>query len=242
MEDHKVDVYNVGEPTEKITLHISCRKLADLDIITVSDPVCHVYVSDSENPDNWLLYGKTEQIENNLNPDFVTYFEMDYYFEKIQPVKIEVFDVDPTRLEKIGDFETTLGEIMGSQGLTLEGDLTLPKKKKSRGKIILRTEKVATSNDIIYFSVNINNLKSNKGWLCGSDDPFIYIERARETNKEEFIKVIQTEPVKSDLNPSWRNLKYEAKEICNGDLSCPLRFKIHSWRNSGHHKFFGEFE
>ena len=119
----------VEDPTEKITLHISCRNLADLDTFTLSDPVCHLYINDGDDPNSWLLYGKTEQIENNLNPDFVTYFFMDYYFEKDQRIKIEVFDVDITELEHIGNIETSLGEIMGSVGTTLIGDLFLPKKK-----------------------------------------------------------------------------------------------------------------
>jgi len=61
--------------------------------------------------------------------------------------------------------------------------------------------------------MSIKKLKSNKGFLCGSNDPFIYIERARREDKSEFIKVIQTEPNKSNLNPSWENNMYEAKEI-----------------------------
>lgn len=167
MENHYGAAPRVGEPTETISLHISCRNLADLDTFTVSDPVCHVYVGEGEHQDRWKLYGKTEQIENNLNPDFVTHFEMDYYFEKEQRIKIEVYDVDITELEHIGNFETTLGAIMGSMNTTQMGELYLPKKKtkKSRGKIILRAEKVSTSNDLIKFSVNISNLKSNKGWL-----------------------------------------------------------------------------
>ena len=236
------EVHNVGEPTEKITLHISCRNLKDLDTFSKSDPICHVFIKDINNPEEWLLYGKTEQIENNLNPDFVTYFEMNYYFERIQEIKIEVFDVDPKVLEKIGEFETTLGALMGSHKTTLEEDLIIENQMKSRGKIILRTERVATWNDIIQFDMSIKKLKSNKGFLCGSNDPFIYIERARREDRSEFIKVIQTEPNKSNLNPSWENNMYEAKEIWNGDLECPLRFRVYSWRSNGYHKFYGEFE
>lgn len=154
-------VPDVGEPTEKITLHISCRNLADLDTFTVSDPVCHIYVNDGDDPDKWMLFGKTEQIENNLNPDFVTYFMLDYYFEKEQRIKVEVYDVDITELEHIGNFETNLGEIMSSVGTTLIGDLYLPNKKKSksRGKIILRAEKVSSCNDIVYFNIKAQGLK-----------------------------------------------------------------------------------
>jgi len=48
--------------------------------------------------------------------------------------------------------------------------------------------------------------------------------------------------VRSSLNPSWHHLCYPAKELCNGDLNCPLKFKVYSWRDSGYHKFFGEFQ
>ena len=95
---------------------------------------------------------------------------------------------------------------------------------------------------MVFFNINIHGLKSNKGFLCGSDDPFFYIERARSENQDEFLKVIQSEPVRKSLNPTWTNQMYAAKEISNGDLDCPLRFKVYSWRNSGYHKFFGEMQ
>ena len=66
---------------EKIQISISCRNLVDLDIITVSDPVVHVYMKNSS-ASNYFLIGKTEQIDNNLNPDFTTTFNIDFYFEK----------------------------------------------------------------------------------------------------------------------------------------------------------------
>lgn len=74
------------------------------------------------------------------------------------------------------------------------------------------------------------------------DDPFFKIERARGEDKTEFLAVIQSEPKKSTLNPAWMDLKYLSKQICNGDYDCPLRFKFYSWRNSGYHRYYGEFE
>ncbi|CAI2365779.1 unnamed protein product [Moneuplotes crassus] len=233
---------HVGEPTERISLHISCKNLKDLDIITASDPICYFYIEDASSPGEWALYGETEQIENNLNPQFVTYFEINYYFERLQRVKFEIFDVDSSRLERIGNFETTIGKIMGSVKNSLTGELTMPGKTKSRGVITICAEKVSSINDIIYFGLDVTNLKSNKGFLCGSDSPFVYIERQRSEDHNEFLRIIQIEPVIGTLNPTWRNLKFEVKEICNGDLKCKLIFKVCSWRNSGHHKFYGSFE
>ncbi|CAI2386987.1 unnamed protein product [Moneuplotes crassus] len=107
-------------------------------------------------------------------------------------------------MEPTGNFEIILCEIMGGINTTLTDTLTLPnkKKKKSRGQIILRAEKVSSNNDIVYFSMRINHLKPNKGWFCSSDDPFFFIERARESNQKEFLRVIQTEPVSNNLNPA----------------------------------------
>jgi hypothetical protein len=51
---------------------------------------------------------------------------LDYYFEKEQWIKFEVYDVDPTELEHIGDCETTVAKIMASKGQNFLSDLTLP--------------------------------------------------------------------------------------------------------------------
>lgn len=63
----------------KVDLHISCRKLKDLDVFSKSDPQVRVYELLNN---NWQLVGKTETIDNNLNPDFKTIVKVDYNFEK----------------------------------------------------------------------------------------------------------------------------------------------------------------
>jgi C2 domain len=65
-------------------------------------------------------------INNNLNPDFVKTFTIDYFFEKEQWIKFEVYDVDPNELESIGNCETTIAKVMTARGQTFVSDLTLP--------------------------------------------------------------------------------------------------------------------
>jgi hypothetical protein len=74
-----------------ITLYISARNLKNLDVFTKSDPKCEVqeFVSNK-----WVVIGKTETINNNLNPDFKTSIPMSYYFEKIQKLKFRIIDSD----------------------------------------------------------------------------------------------------------------------------------------------------
>ena len=139
----------------------------DLDTFSVSDPEVHVYVKTGKQS-AYALLGKTEMVLNNLNPDFVKTFTLDYYFEKEQWIKFEVYDVDTTELEHIGDCETTVAKIMASKGQSFLSDLTLPKKTASRGKIIVRADSVAQSNHEISFRVtaNINRPMCGCGCLC----------------------------------------------------------------------------
>jgi Ca2+-dependent lipid-binding protein len=70
-----------NEMVQRIALYISCRKLKDMDITSKSDPYVEIYMKE-RNAKNWGFIGKTEIIMNNLNPDFATPIECNYYFEK----------------------------------------------------------------------------------------------------------------------------------------------------------------
>lgn len=64
-------------------MYFDYRKLKDKDVTSKSDPVCILY---SQDPGQQSLHeiGRTEQITNNLNPQWVTKFELDYRFEERQ--------------------------------------------------------------------------------------------------------------------------------------------------------------
>lgn len=141
-------------PSSMVELHISCRNLVDLDTFSKSDPVVHVYIKDSKTRP-YMLVGKTEVIDNNLNPDFTKHFKIDFYFEKEQWLKFDVYDVDVGGQDHIGFCETTLSRIMSAPRQTHISDLHLPNGgDKSRGKIIVRADSVAQSNDEVTFRVS----------------------------------------------------------------------------------------
>jgi hypothetical protein len=117
-----------------------------MDIVTRSDPMCTVYSKNSKNELLWYKFGHTETRDDDLNPDFVKSFNMNYYFEKHQPLKFEVIDDDgDLNHDLIGEAETSLGFIIGQKGSTLVLDLSIPSSTKSRGKIIIRAETIKES-------------------------------------------------------------------------------------------------
>lgn len=64
----------------QVNLFISGRKLKNLDTFSKSDPQCKVYEMQNN---QWREIGKTEIINNNLNPNFETCFTVAYWFEKV---------------------------------------------------------------------------------------------------------------------------------------------------------------
>ncbi|CAK6972665.1 copine-9 isoform X2, partial [Scomber scombrus] len=74
-------------------------------------------------------FGRTEVIDNTLNPDFVRKFVLDFFFEEKQNLRFDVYNVDTrsSNLSKhdfLGQMFCTLGEIIGSTGSRLERTLS----------------------------------------------------------------------------------------------------------------------
>lgn len=55
------------DAASKVELSISCTNLKDLDYFSKSDPAVFVYGRTS-NGQGWEVIGRTEVIDNNLNP------------------------------------------------------------------------------------------------------------------------------------------------------------------------------
>ncbi|XP_055114924.1 copine-9 isoform X1 [Symphalangus syndactylus] len=80
-------------PATKIEITVSCRNLLDLDTFSKSDPMVVLYTQ-SRASQEWREFGRTEVIDNTLNPDFVRKFVLDYFFEEKQNLRFDVYNVD----------------------------------------------------------------------------------------------------------------------------------------------------
>ncbi|XP_032987378.1 copine-9 isoform X2 [Rhinolophus ferrumequinum] len=115
-------------PATKIEITVSCRNLLDLDTFSKSDPMVVLYTQ-SRASQEWREFGRTEVIDNTLNPDFVRKFVLDYFFEEKQNLRFDVYNVDSkTNISKPKDFLgqafLALGEVIGGQGSRVERPLT----------------------------------------------------------------------------------------------------------------------
>uniref|UniRef100_A0A452DQQ5 Copine-5 n=1 Tax=Capra hircus TaxID=9925 RepID=A0A452DQQ5_CAPHI len=247
-------------PATKVEITVSCRNLLDKDMFSKSDPLCVMYTQGMENK-QWREFGRTEVIDNTLNPDFVRKFIVDYFFEEKQNLRFDLYDVDSkspdlSKHDFLGQAFCTLGEIVGSPGSRLEKSLTIgafslnsrtgkpmpavsnggvPGKKC--GTIILSAEELSNCRDVATMQFCANKL--DKKDFFGKSDPFLVFYRSNEDGT--FTICHKTEVVKNTLNPVWQTFSIPVRALCNGDYDRTIKVEVYDWDRDGSHDFIGEF-
>ncbi|XP_042191673.1 copine-8 isoform X1 [Callorhinchus milii] len=234
------DPIHASIPATKVEITISCRNLLDRDTFSKSDPICVLYLQGIGTKE-WRETGRTEVIDNTLNPDFVRKFILDYFFEERQNLRFDLYDVDSksSNLSKhdfLGQAFCTLGEIVGSQGSRLEKPLVgIPGKKC--GAIILTAEELSNCRDVVVMQFCANKL--DKKDFFGKSDPFLVFFRSNEDGT--FTICHKTEVVKNTLNPVWQAFSIPVRALCNGDFDRTIKMEVYDWDRDGSHDFIGEF-
>ncbi|XP_068010250.1 copine-9 isoform X1 [Melanerpes formicivorus] len=227
-------------PGTKVELTVSCRNLLDMDTFSKSDPVVVLFVQGSGSSE-WKEFGRTEVIDNTLNPDFVRKFVLDYYFEEKQNLRFDVYNVDSKtcsilKQDFLGQAFVALGEVIGSQRGRLERALTGVPGKRC-GTILLLAEELSNCRDIVTMQLCANKL--DKKDFFGKSDPFLVFYRSNEDGT--FTICHKTEVVKNTLNPVWQPFTIPVRALCNGDYDRTVKIDVYDWDRDGSHDFIGEF-
>ncbi|CAI2363354.1 unnamed protein product [Moneuplotes crassus] len=229
-------------PKVKLQLFISCRKLKDMDYIGKSDPFCEVWLKNDERSD-WTMVDKTDTMINDLNPDFTKPIIIDYYFEKNQEIRFEVYDQDQGGKEKQGKHSTKVANLLGAYHQTYVGSLG---KKDKGSKIIIKSESIKESNQAIVMSVSCEGLKSKKKnfGLSSTNHPYLMIKRCQgyETSDDDFetaLTVYSSHTLHDTLSPAWNIGEFPVQYLCNSDLDIPLIFEVWSFQESKDDRIYG---
>ncbi|KAL9649914.1 hypothetical protein ABK040_011387 [Willaertia magna] len=240
------------DASTKVELTISCNSLPNLDYLSKSDPQVILYIKDNIKQinnlsssmymnANWIEYGRTEVVWDNLNPKFVKSFILDYRFETNQFLKFVVVDIDNEKSKNvndqdlIGEMQCTLAEIVGSKGGRIMKPLIHPH-HLNRGYISVRSEEVQGVNDVVSLKLSATSL-DKKDWF-GKSDPFVVISRA-PLEDTDFQPVYKSEYYKNTLNASWKPFQIQVQKLNNGDYERPLRIEVFDWNRSGAHELIG---
>eukprot|EP00731_Ephydatia_muelleri_P028931 Em0020g575a len=223
--------------SSKVELSVSCSNLKNLDHFSKSDPVVFLYCRGREV--EWTKVGRTELIENNLNPKFSTTFSMEYRFEEVQNLQFAVYDVDDKqhvdnidKQQLLGAMECTLAEVMAAgehltKSLRLQGN--------PAGKITIQAEEVQDSKFVVAFELSATKLEKKD--LFGKSDPYIEIAKAQEGGA--FTVVYRSQPIMKTLSPRWPAFQMEIQKLCSGDWERTLQFSVWDWNKSGNNELIG---
>lgn len=226
-----------ASPTSLVEIAVSCRGLIDMDVFSKSDPMCVVYMKQFAS-EQWREFGRTEVIWDNLNPEFVKKFVVDYFFEELQKLKFEIYDVDCaspdlSKHDFLGSVECTLGEVVSS--VRLERRLKGP--RTNCGTIVLSAEELSDCKDEVTLQFCASKL--DKKDFFGKSDPFLVFSRSNENGS--FTVVHKTEYIRKTLSPTWKPFTLLSRTLCNGDLDRTLKVECFDWNRNGSHTLIGIF-
>ncbi|XP_026218467.1 copine-3-like isoform X2 [Anabas testudineus] len=222
----------------KVELSVSCDNLLDMDMLSKSDPLCVLFVCNSGS--QWSEIGRTERIMNCLSPKFSKTFVIDYYFEMVQKLKFDVYDIDSDNCslrdaDFLGQMECTLGQIVSSSKL-IKPLMMRDNRPAGKGTITICAEE-RTDNRVVAFDVAARKL--DKKDFFGKSDPFLEFYKQTETGWQ---LAHRTEVVKNNLNPVWKPFRISLQLLCGGDVEKSIKVDCYDYNNSGSHDFIGSFQ
>lgn len=220
-------------PTTQIEMTLSCENLINADVLSKSDPYCIVQMKEAWQT-KFIEIGRTEHIDDNLNPEWVKKFAISYNFETVQKIRFEIWDQDKHGDDFLGEYETTLAEIVSNAGHQFKAKLN-NKKAKNAGHVIIVTEELSTCKQSIQMQFVGKHLHKFN-WFV-RNDPFLVFYRSNDDGS--FSVVTKTEVAHSTQNPKWKAIQINANTLCNGDYDRNIKIECYDNRSNGTHKLIG---
>uniref|UniRef100_A0A8C9SXK8 Copine IVa n=1 Tax=Scleropages formosus TaxID=113540 RepID=A0A8C9SXK8_SCLFO len=222
----------------KVELRVACKGISDRDALSKPDP-CVVLKMQSHG--QWLEVDRTEVIRSSINPTFSKVFTVDFYFEEVQRLRFELYDISSSHngikeADFLGAVECTLGQIVSQRKLSR----SLLKQGSSAGKssITIIAEELSGNGDYVELSFSARKL-DDKDFFSKSD-PFLEIFRVNDDATHQLVH--RTETIMNNLNPVWKTFKVSVNSLCSGDHDRKLKCTVWDWDSNGKHDFIGEFE
>ncbi|XP_077382257.1 copine-4 isoform X2 [Festucalex cinctus] len=223
----------------KVELRLTCKGISDRDALSKPDPCI---VLNMQSHGQWMEVDRTEVMRSCVNPSYSKVFTLDFYFEEVQRLRFELYDINNSNFnglkdaDFLGAVECTLGQIISHRKLSKA--LLRPGGNVGKTIITITAEELTGNDDYIELSFSARKL-DDKDFFSKSD-PFLEIYRLNEDATLQLV--YRTETVMNNLNPVWKTFKVSLNSLCNGDHERKLQCTVWDWDSNGKHDYIGEFE
>uniref|UniRef100_A0A915AFW7 Uncharacterized protein n=1 Tax=Parascaris univalens TaxID=6257 RepID=A0A915AFW7_PARUN len=232
-----VDTPDEERLSSTVVLTISARDLRDTDMDSYSDPFCVISETNAgmARCRVWTEIGRTEVINNCLDPDWATKIQITYYFEEQQRLLFEIFDKGPGKGKtRIGSATMLLHEIVGAK--YNRKTVKLFDEGKHYGNLTVSAEEMSEGRqESVYFICSATKL-DRKDFL-GKCDPFLKISRINEDNTYQLA--YRTRYHEQNLNPKWKPFEIHINQLCYGDKDREFLIECYDWDQDGNHDLVG---
>uniref|UniRef100_A0A6Q2YMZ7 C2 domain-containing protein n=1 Tax=Esox lucius TaxID=8010 RepID=A0A6Q2YMZ7_ESOLU len=207
----------------KVELRVTCKGISDRDALSKPDPCVLIKM---QSHGQWLEVDRTEVIRSSISPTFSKVFTLDFYFEEVQRLRYELYDISSSHngikeADFLGAMECTLGQV-GPPSMAS----------------YVTAEELTGNDDYVELSFSARKL-DDKDFFSKSD-PFLEIFRINDDSSLQLVH--RTETVMNNLNPVWKTFKTSLNSLCSGDHDRPLKCTVWDWDSNGKHDFIGEFQ
>eukprot|EP00977_Amphora_coffeiformis_P011988 scaffold2934_cov176-Amphora_coffeaeformis.AAC.16 len=231
----------------KVELSIHALKLKNVAgaFKGTSDPFAVITLMGSSPGEKPRVLGKTEVIKNNLSPQWVTSFSVDYEMGTPCKVAINIFDeVRKGDNKSMGSALFEIGEVLGESSrvpAACRRGNTMAKKMKKGGTLFVVVRK-AEGSGILRLTMKGIKLKNVEGMFSKSD-PFYELSRKVDlAGSLTWDNVMRSEVVQNNLNPEWDPASIELSRLCGGNLDAPVLVSIFDYERKGEPVAMGSFE
>ncbi|PAV71385.1 hypothetical protein WR25_02002 [Diploscapter pachys] len=224
----------IATPSTVLTLTMKASRLKDRDILSKNDPMCILYelTGRAQGRPQWVERGRTETIQNCLNPEWAKQIPINYFFEERQSLKFEIYDIDSpmaslSAQDFLGRCECELAEIIGDGG---KKTFNLSGLHGNCGTLTVFADEVDEgAKESAQFWVRGEKL--DKKDFFGKSDPFLNIYRILDGNNRQLAH--RTEVIKRNLNPEWKVFEVNVKLLCGGDVNKDFLIECFDYDNDG---------
>uniref|UniRef100_A0A3P9JGP3 Copine IVa n=1 Tax=Oryzias latipes TaxID=8090 RepID=A0A3P9JGP3_ORYLA len=222
----------------KVELRLTCKGISDRDALSKPDPCI---VLNMQSHGQWMEVDRTEVIRSCVNPTYSKVFTLDFYFEEVQRLRFELFDINSghnglKEADFLGSVECTLGQIISQRKLSKA--LLRPGGTVGKAIVTITAEELTGNDDYIELSFSARKL-DDKDFFSKSD-PFLEIYRVNDDATMQLV--YRTETVMNNLNPVWKTFKVSLNSLCSGDQDRKLQCTVWDWDSNGKHDYIGDFE
>lgn len=227
----------------RVRIELSARNLTNqaCALRGTSDPYAIVFWLPRNQNEPAILVGKTEVIQNSLDPCWTSHFDVDYDEAESMQLKIGIFDqVKYSGKEKqhkpMGSRFFDVRKILSSRGQMNS------KKLQPGGTLFCRvTPAPLDSHGMLKLDFKGVDFKKN-GAPRKANTFFVLSSRVEAGSLITWQPVYRSNTIRKDANPIWPEFVLDFGKLCSGDLDRPVQLTVFSWDKLGKHKPIGLLE